>query len=66
MTYWNLAVSQLVLAGLYGSAVLENTASEPCPEAVESKLAPINFFPLYKRLTHNAQSHLKLYMVKKI
>lgn len=65
MTYWNLTLSQLVLAGLYGSAVLENTASEPCPETDESKHAPIKFSPYIKLLTHNAQSHLKLHMIKK-
>jgi hypothetical protein len=61
----NLTVSQLVLAGLYGSAVLENAASEPCPEAVESKLTPMNFFPSCKSVTHKAQSRLKVTMINK-
>jgi hypothetical protein len=57
MTYWK---SYSFSAGLYESDVLENTASEPCPEAVESKFTPHEFFLLYKIGTHNAQSRLKL------
>jgi len=55
-----------MLAGLYGSAVLENTATEPCPEAVETKLTTHEIFlPLCKNATHNAKPHLKLYMINK-